>query len=195
MCPHLPRACGDSGDIWTCHSWDKGTQWDGSSGALRDWEISQLSQIPAVPWLFPAGSAIGNPKSSKCIPSTSLSPSFSSGIYLYCSLNHITPPHPSWSAGHGHSLSHALGVGIGSRQLPGAQGSCQEGMRSHPGAGCDSLNPPQEARAAAERAVCPQSHSWADIWPVYVLHVPHICPMHICLTCVLNMCYICPIYV
>lgn len=101
---------------------------------LRDWEMSQVSQIPAVPWLCPAGSATGNPKSSKCIPSASLSSSFPSGIYRYCSLNHITPSH---STGHGHSLSHALGMGMGSCQLPGAQGSWKKGMRSHPGAGCE----------------------------------------------------------
>lgn len=95
MCACLPRASGDSSDIWTRHSWNgHGTQ--GHSGMVtvmpEGLEISQLPQTPAAPWLCPAGSATGKPKSSMCIPCTYLSPSFPSGIYLYCGLQRITLP-------------------------------------------------------------------------------------------------------
>lgn len=164
VCPH-PRAGGDSGDIWDSH----GTRGHSGMAPVMSEGISQSSQIPAAP-----GSATENPKSSVGIPSASLSPRFPPGIYLYCGLNRVTPPHPSQSAGHGHSLSHALGVGMGSRQLPGAWGSRREGMRS---CGLDVI--PSNLlgkRGQLQRERCVPR---ATAGPIYGHQMFYVCPIYV----------------
>lgn len=85
---------------------------------LGDWESA------ARPWPCPAGSATGNPKSSRAFPLPPF-PQVSFVGFIFTA-DETFPGVPN----HGHSLSCALGVGMGSRQLPGTQGSQWEGVRS-----------------------------------------------------------------
>lgn len=166
VCPH-PRAGGDRGDIWDSH----GTRGHSGMAPVTSEGISQSSQIPAAPWQCHG--------ESKVLRGHSLRLPFPTFPSWDLSLLRIKPRHPSppfpecWSRplpvpcpGSGNGVTPApRGMGIPVRG--------HEELR----AGCDSLKPPQEARAAAERAVHPQSHSWANVWPPDVLCVPHLCPI------------------
>lgn len=177
MCAHLPRASGDSCDIWTRHSWNShGTR--GHSGmapvASEGLGMSQLLQIPAVPsWQCHRESKVLHVH-SLCLP-------FPKFPFWDLSLLWLKPLHPSPPFLECRSQPLPVpcpGCGNG---LPPAPRSTEilAGGHEEPGAGCDCLKPPQEVRAAAGRAVCPHSHSWADIWPAYVLYVPDICSIDI----------------
>lgn len=188
MCAQLLIASGDSDDIWTRHSWNIHVT-RGHSGMAP---VTSDSASYPKSLLRPGCALLTVPQgiqSSPCPFPLPPFPSFPSRIYLHCGLNHINAPHPSQSAGHGHSLSHALGVGTGSRQLPGAQGSQREGARIWR---LDAI--PSNLLGKLQREQCgPRATAELDVWPIYVLCVSDIWPIYIHIS-MSNICFVYVLY-